>query len=439
MFHSIDKNVTITCNNRTLKNEYREKLGLLPDVSQQEETMNQQSRKSKTRHRGHNEGSIRPTPNGTWRAWVTLRSGKRLSKTLPTKPEARDWLQQKMAEEEEAPQSEGTFGDYILEWFENHSSQLKESTRCDYQIIIHKYILPALGEVILNTLHRSVFDSFYTNLRKVPVGDTQIRYIHRIIHKALQDAVSDRILQYNPCDGAKAPKKQRLHRINCPLNEEESIQLVTKAMETPLGPLIYLAIKTGMRQGELFALKWEDVHWETQQIHIQRNLQRILRDGKQVRDFSTPKTVTSNRAIAVGEKTLEVLRAQKKDVELKKMLAKSRWQENDLVFPSSTGTPMNQSNMLKQYGAIQKAANLKHIRFHDLRHIAASIMLNHGIPLLTVSYILGHSQPSTTLNMYGHQFSAMELQAACLVDDIFAGAQPSPLPAEFLSAANLKK
>jgi hypothetical protein len=62
---------------------------------------------------------------------------------------------------------------------------------------------------------------------------------------------------------------------------------------------------------------------------------------------------------------------------------------------------------------------VKHIRFHDLRHIAASIMLNHGIPLLTVSYILGHSQPSTTLNMYGHQFSAMELQAACLVDDIF--------------------
>ena len=100
---------------------------------------------------------------------------------------------------------------------------------------------------------------------------------------------------------------------------------------------------------------------------------------------------------------------------------------------------MNPSNMLNKFSAIQKAANLKHIRFHDLRHIAASIMLNHGIPLLTVSYILGHSQPSTTLNMYGHQFSAMELQAACLVDDIFAKTQPSLLPAEFLSVPNLKK
>jgi integrase len=439
MFQFIDNNATIPCNNRTLKIEYREKLGLLPYVSQQEETMNKQSRKSKTKHRGHNEGSIRPTPNGTWRAWVTLKSGKRVSKTLPTKTEARDWLQEKMAEAEEAPLSEGTFGDYILAWIGNHSSQLKESTLCDYELIIYKYILPALGDVVLNTLHRSVFDSFYTNLRRVPVGDTQIRYIHRIIHKALQDAVSDRILQYNPSDGAKAPKKQRLHRVNCPLNEEQSIQLVTKAMETSLGPLIHLAIKTGMRQGELFALKWEDIRWETQQIHVQRNLQRILRNGKQVRDFSTPKTVTSNREIMVGEKTLDVLKAQKKDVELKKMLAKSRWQENDLVFPSSTGTPLNQSNVLKQYAEIQKAAGLKHIRFHDLRHIAASIMLNHGIPLLTVSYILGHSQPSTTLNMYGHQFSAMELQAACLVDDIFADAQPTSLPAEFLSVANLKK
>jgi integrase len=333
----------------------------------------------------------------------------------------------------------------MLGWFENHSTQLKESTRCDYEIIIHKYILPALGEVVLNTLHRSVFDSFYTNLRRIPVGDTQIRYIHRILHKALQDAVDDRILTFNPCEGAKAPKKQRIHRVYCPLNEEQSILLMNQAKGTPLEVLIHLALKTGMRQGELFALKWEDILWETQQIHIQRNLQRVLRDGKQVRNFSTPKTATSDRKFMVGEKTLEALRAQQREVQQKKALAKNRWQENDLVFPSSTGTPLNQSNVLKQYAEIQKAAGLKHIRFHDLRHIAASIMLNHGIPLLTVSYILGHSQPSTTLNMYGHQFSAMELQAACLVDDIFdqpqvkPQTQPSPLPVEFLSVSNLKK
>ncbi len=111
-------------NNRTLINEYREKRGLLPDVSQQEETKAQQSRKSKTGHCGHNEGSIRPTLNGTWRAWVTLKSGKRISKTLPTISEARDWLQHKMTEAEEALDAEEILGEYMLGWFENHSSQL---------------------------------------------------------------------------------------------------------------------------------------------------------------------------------------------------------------------------------------------------------------------------------------------------------------------------
>jgi integrase len=203
--------------------------------------------------------------------------------------------------------------------------------------------------------------------------------------------------------------------------------------------LIYLAIKTGMREGELFALKWEDINLESRQIHVQRNLQKVLREGKQVREFSTTKTVTSDRVIMVGEQTIEVLKIQMQEIELKKVLVKNKWRENDLVFPTSIGTPMNQSNMLKQYSDVLKAANLPHIRFHDLRHIAASIMLNHGIPLLTVSSILGHAQPSTTLNMYGHQFGAMELQAACLVDDIFSKAQPSWLPADFLSLPNLKK
>jgi hypothetical protein len=172
--------------------------------------MTQRSRRNTTKRRSRNEGSIQPTQNGTWRVWVTLSSGRRINITFPTRTEARDWLQQKLSEEEQPPQAELTFGEYILEWLENHSSQIKESTQCDYEIIINKHILPGLSHVVLNTLHRSLFDRFYTNLRKIPIGDTQIRYNHRIIHKALQDAVNDRILPYNPSDGEKAPKKKKI-------------------------------------------------------------------------------------------------------------------------------------------------------------------------------------------------------------------------------------
>ena len=439
MFQSIDNNATISCNNRTLKTEYKEIFGLLVKVSQQEETMKQQSTKTISQRRGHNEGSILKTKNGSWRAWVTLGSGRRISKTLPNKSDAREWARQKLTEEERPTRSEQTFGEYIVEWFNNHSSQLKESTQCDYGILIRKYILPHLSDFLLKDLHRSVFDNFYNSLQKSKVGDTQICYIQRVVHKSLRDAVQDRLLPYNPSDGAKTPKKPKKQRVNSPLNEEQAIQLVSTALQSSIGPLIYLAIKTGMREGELFALKWEDINLESRQIHVQRNLQKVLREGKQVREFSITKTVTSDRVIMVGEQTIEVLKAQMQEVALKKVLVKNRWRENDLVFPTSIGTPMNQSNMLKQYSDVLKEANLPHIRFHDLRHIAASIMLNHGIPLLTVSSILGHAQPSTTLNMYGHQFGAMELQAACLVDDIFSKAQPSLLPADFLSLPNLKK
>ena len=134
MFQFIDNNATIPCNNRTLKIEYREKLGLLPDVSQQEETMNKQSRKSKTKRRGHNEGSIQPTQNGTWRVWVTLNSGRRVSKTLPTKPKPAIGCSKDFQKRKRHLNLSSTFGEYILEWFENHSSQLKESTQCDYEL-----------------------------------------------------------------------------------------------------------------------------------------------------------------------------------------------------------------------------------------------------------------------------------------------------------------
>jgi integrase len=400
--------------------------------------MARQSAKPQKSHRGHGEGSFRQTKNGTWRAWVTLPSGKRVSKTHPTKSAARSWVQEIQSGLEDSYSITQTLKHYILEWFETHATQIKGSTCDDYQKLIEKYIVPHLGGVLLEDLRRSTFDRFYLELQQSGVGSAQIRYIHRVLHKALQDAVQDRILQYNPSDRAKTPRKAKSARKPAPLSEAQTIHLVTTAMQTPIGPMIYLAIKTGMRQGELFALMWDDIDWDNRQIHVQRNLQRAVKDGKQVREFSTPKTATSCRTITVGEKTIDVLKTHHQDVVLKKALAGEKWKEMDLVFPSSVGTPMNPSNVTKQFRAVLEKANLKRIRFHDMRHIAASIMLNHGIPVMTVSNILGHSQPSTTLNMYGHHFSAINVQAAVMMDDIFEMAQPCPLPVEFQNLVSRK-
>jgi integrase len=371
------------------------------------------------------------TKSGKWRAWATLPSGKRISKTHLTKTTARSWVLEVQSKKEDFCSRHQSLEAYIREWFAMHASQIKESTQDDYQKLINKHIIPHLGSIALDDLRRSTFDRFYLKLRKAGVGIYQIRYVHRILHKALQDAVEDRILSYNPAHGAKQPRKPKPIRKPAPLSEEQTRQLVSKAMETSLGPLIYLAVKTGMRKGELFALRWDDIDFDNREIYVQHNIHRFYKEGQLTYQFSTPKTASSCRTIRIGEKTIEVLLMQKQAVNLKRPLAGNRWQELNLVFPNSIGTPLNSSNVNKKYHAILEEAGLKRIRFHDMRHIAASIMLSHSVPIMTVSHILGHSQASTTLNMYGHHFDTANMQAALMMDDLFEATQPSALPEEF--------
>jgi integrase len=175
-----------------------------------------------------------------------------------------------------------------------------------------------------------------------------------------------------------------------------------------------------MREGELFALKWSDINWDERKIHLQRTFHKVKVEDKTRHQLGPTKILTSYRVFHVGEKTMEVLQAQKREVAIRKVLCGKQWKENNFVFPTSVGTAMNQSNMRKLFLKVLEKSNIEPIRFHDLRHVAASIMLNYGIPLLAVSAILGHAQSSTTLNMYGHQFEESEKQAALIIDGVFS-------------------
>ena len=382
-------------------------------------------------HRGRGEGTIYRMSNGKWRAMLSLPNGKRISAVFDSKTAGQNWLieqkfallsQSKLSKPEGAiepdDETHQTLGDYLSTWFGVHQSGLKATTRSDYQRIIEKHICPAIGELTLSTLRRSVFDQFYARLIEQGMGRTYVIYIHRVLRKALEDAVDDRLLAYNPAEKAKLPRVERRKHRRSPLTLEETRRLVETAMQTPIGSLVYTAVKTGMRQGELFALQWDDVDWQQRQIHVRRNVQRVKENGRPTLVFSSPKSESGNRLISVGEGTMQTLQRQMEVVSMQRAAAGDRWQEFQLVFPSTVGTPRNPSNFLKAYRAVLKAANVPQITFHDLRHMAASIMLNNGVPALVVSYILGHAQPSTTINMYGHEFSVQEIQAAEMMDQV---------------------
>ena len=177
-----------------------------------------------------------------------------------------------------------------------------------------------------------------------------------------------------------------------------------------------------MRQGELLALKWSDLDWKRGKIRVQRQVQHINWKGMV---FRAPKTRSSRRTIQLGEHTLDTLRNQQARLELEKAVAGDRWQEHNLIFPSTVGTPMGASNLLKDFKKQLERAKLREIRFHDLRHTAASLMLNHGIPVLVVSKILGHSKTSTTLDVYGHLIPVIQEEAARIMDEVI-----TPIPVD---------
>jgi len=228
--------------------------------------------------------------------------------------------------------------------------------------------------------------------------------------------------------GARLPKLiQKEMEI---LNESEVLQFLMFAHGTRNEGLYHVAIKTGMRQGELLGLKWSDLDWNKGIIRVQRQVQRVKGQGIV---FMRPKTKAALRSIQLGEETIKTLRRHMAQQQLNKAFAGERWKNLDLIFPSRIGTPQSQSNLLKEFKALLEEAGVKRIRFHDLRHTAASLMLNHGIAILIVSKMLGHSKPSTTLDYYGHLIPTMQEGVASLMDELV-----TPIPVKMGETVDLE-
>jgi len=177
--------------------------------------------------------------------------------------------------------------------------------------------------------------------------------------------------------------------------------------------LYYLALVTGMREGELLALKWENIDLENGVLNVKFNLKRIPGGGLTI---DKPKTLSSIRSIKLGSATVEVLRSQKQKLDKEK--ENEYWNDEGFVFPSSVGTAVDPSNLLKQFRKLLREAGLPKIRFHDLRHTAASLMLNNGVDVLVASQRLGHAKPSITLDVYGHLMPSMQSEAATILDSL---------------------
>ena len=365
--------------------------------------------------RGKNEGSIYKKKNGTWRALISLDS-KRVSFTAKTRAECHDWLRKMLDQIDQGMTYKGrqlTLKAYLCGWIETKKNSLRPKPAQQYERLIRTYIIPGIGHIKLQELTLRRINIFYSHLSSKGKGTRTIRYIHSILHAAIEQAVKEGILGKNPAHGAILPRQS--NKEMGVLTEQQVTQFLITANQSRYRSLYHLAIVTGMRQSELLGLKWADIDWIKGSIKVRRQAQTIRGQGIV---FLEPKTRASIRSIVVGEGVLQELGEHRYQQQKTIQFADSNWQDFDLIFCTKKGTPISQRNLLRDFHRVLEKAGLQRIRFHDLRHTAASLMINHGVPIVVVSKILGHSKPSVTLNIYAHCITELQSEAAKIMEEI---------------------
>jgi len=367
--------------------------------------------------RGNNEGSIRKRADGRFEARITLENGKRKSIYKDTRQEVAQVMNQAHHDITEGlpiVEERQRLEQYLTIWLETVRYKLKDTSFQRYHQQIHLHILPTLGRVVLAKLTAQQVQSFYASLLKKGLSTTTVQHLHTIFHSALKDAVRLGLLQRNVTDLVHVPR--RAHHEMVTLSEIDVRRFLIAAKGDRYEALYVLAISTGIRLGELLGLRWEDVNFEQAYLVIRGSVQRVENHFT----IANPKTSHSRRRIALSRNVATALKEHLVRQEEEKQVFGIGWDSTyNLVFPNSLGKIMKPSNLSQGYfQRVLKKAGLSHIRFHDLRHTAATLLLGRGVNPKVVSEMLGHSQISITLDVYSHITPHMQEGAALVMDNV---------------------
>lgn len=371
--------------------------------------------------RGNNEGTLQRRPNGSWRAAVSV-AGRRVWRTFKTKRQAQEWLRKTLDEVDQGftlDSASTTLAEFMAKWLVSTQSSLRPNTHKQYTQIVSQHIEPVLGKLKVRSLKPDHIQQLYDNMVAAGKGLRSVQLTHAVLHRCLVHAARLGIIPRNPAAATTPPKPKRKEMM---FFDEDQVQtmLLTARGDGQIYALLHLAISTGMRQGELLGLKWSDLDWQTSQLNIRRQLSKSAGAGY---ELTTPKTKAGIRNIDLGENTILVLREHQQEQYQQISQAADQWHDHDLIFPSSIGTHSDRDNLRRQFKIILEDAGLPEIRFHDLRHTAAALMLSHGVPVIVVSRRLGHARPSITLDIYGHLIPQQQREATALMDRLLTPIQ----------------
>jgi integrase len=383
--------------------------------------------------RGHGEGTIRKRKDGRWEARITAgfdpATGKQrqISKYFKTRTEAAAWV----TEMAHAKQT-GTFvepnritvGEWVNRWLDEYmKAHVRPKTWSTYKDMARLHIIPEIGSIPLRQLQTNDLQRLYNNKLengrldgKGGLSSRAVHMIHQIIHGALQQAAKEQVVFRNVSEAVVLPKL-RYKEIQ-PLTSEQVSRFLETAKESRLYAAFLLELGTGLRRGELLALKWEDVDLKKGTAQVKQSLSRVRVNGttKTALLFQEPKTKQSKRVVPIPHEALKELKVHKARQNEEKLFFGQAYQDNGLVFATEDGKPLDPDNFAKRYGTILKKAGLPHVSFHNLRHTYASLLLEAGEHPKVVQEILGHTKISTTMDIYSHVNPELKERAAVKIN-----------------------
>lgn len=326
---------------------------------------------------------------------------------------------------EYVPPSHETVAQYLEFWLENYAKiNLRLRTFESYHMIVREHIIPRLGHLPLDKLKPEHLLKYYKeklangkldrrkNPTKQPLSARTVRYHHRMLHKALGDAVKWGKLKTNPTDQVDPPKPIRA-KLNV-LTPEQVAAFLAVAVQDRLYPLYLAALSLGMRRGELFGLRWQDVDLEASTVRV---VQQLVKPGlKPI--FGPTKSEHSRRLVKMPAELAQELRKWRIRQLEERLHFGSEYVDYDLVFCQPNGRPLDHGSTDRwSFKPLLKEINLTGVRFHDLRHSSATLLLSQGVHPKIVQERLGHSSITLTMDTYSHVVPSMQNEAAFKWDE----------------------
>lgn len=371
--------------------------------------------------RSKGEGSITELEDGRFRGAIWLPDPDGNARRKYVRGRTRAEVSRKFTELRE--QAKGgypdgtTTGAFLTRWVETMRPEVRAATHREYARHVRQYWIPIVGSIELTKLSLGDVRAGMAALEARPLSRQTVRSARVTLRRALGDAQRDGLITRNVAALARPPSVER-HEMRA-LTRDEVSRLMAATADDQHGPVFALAVGSGLRLGELLALSWDDVDLTERKMTVRRTLARTYDGGY---DFAEPKTKRSRRTVMLPALAVDALKRQKARQAALRLAAGTAWQDRrNLVFTDAVGRPVAPGHVSKAFRLAADRLGLP-VRFHDLRHTAATLLLSAGVPLKVVSETLGHASIVVTADVYAHVTPELKREAADAMDRALGGA-----------------